>query len=117
MPRYFFYDESGFIHQDFSCDDPRLVAKQKAIQSLSVIETNKTGDMSKYFVDVNLSKETEREDYTLDALPIPCVATIEGVAYDITEQDSFEFEDPGIYVIEIDAGSRYLKKEFIVHVD
>ena len=117
MPRYFFYDESGFIHQDFYCDAPGLAAKQKAAQSLSFIETNKTGDMNKYFVDASLSKENEREDYTLDALPIPCVATIEGIVYEITEQKSFEFEDPGTYVIEIDAGSRYLKKEFTVYAD
>ncbi|MCT7656177.1 hypothetical protein MBH78_19185 [Oceanimonas sp. NS1] len=51
-------------------------------------------------------------DYPLNALPLPCTVTIEGVAYPCTEQPTFEFAAPGNYLIQVDAGPRYLKKEF-----
>ncbi|GAA3704449.1 hypothetical protein GCM10022421_09070 [Oceanisphaera sediminis] len=53
-----------------------------------------------------------KADYTLEALPIPCTVTIEGVEYHCTEQPEFEFDAPGTYVILVDAGPRYLRKEF-----
>lgn len=63
---------------------------------------------------------SEKQDYTLDALPTPCVAVIEGVEYQITAQPTFEFEPGAVavdYVISIDAGVQYFKKEFTIHVD
>ncbi|MGY8872231.1 MAG: hypothetical protein ACKVJE_17480 [Pseudomonadales bacterium] len=59
-------------------------------------------------------------DYTLEALPLPCTATIEGVEYLLTQQESFTFTPLDVemaYVITIDAGVEYLKKEFTVNVD
>lgn len=53
-------------------------------------------------------------DYPLEALPLPCTITIEGVDYHCTEQPVFEFDAPGSYTIEVDAGPRYLKKEFTI---
>lgn len=53
-----------------------------------------------------------KEDYSLDALPLPCAVTIEGVEYPCTEQPTFEFDAPGRYLIRVDAGPRYLIKEF-----
>lgn len=51
-------------------------------------------------------------DYQLDALPLPCTVRIEGVEYECRSQPMFEFDVPGEYQIEVDAGPRFLRKEF-----
>lgn len=64
---------------------------------------------------VNLDAEptiTPKGDYTLEALPLPCTVTIEGVEYQVTEQPTFQFNYPGTYKISVDAGVRYLRREF-----
>jgi hypothetical protein len=66
---------------------------------------------------VNLDGEPKimpKEDYTLEALPLPCTVTIEEVEYLCTEQPTFEFNYPGTYTVSVDAGPRYLVKEFQV---
>ena len=58
-------------------------------------------------------------DYTLEALPLPCLLTIEGVEYEVTEQPVYEWPvlpEPMEYVVLVDAGVQYLKKEFVVYV-
>lgn len=64
---------------------------------------------------VNLDADpviTPKGDYTLESLPLPCTVTIEGVEYAVTEQPTFSFNYPGTYIISVDAGVRYLQKEF-----
>lgn len=56
----------------------------------------------------------EKADYTLEALPLSCTVTIEGVTYEVTEQPVFEFDLPGTYTIQVDAGPRFLQKEFTI---
>lgn len=51
-------------------------------------------------------------DYTLEALPLPCTVTIEGIDYPVTEQPTFEFNAEGVYTITVDAGYKYPVKEF-----
>lgn len=52
------------------------------------------------------------QDYSLAKLPLPCTVRIEGVEYKCTTQPVFEFDVPGEYQIKVDAGPRFLKKEF-----
>lgn len=54
----------------------------------------------------------QKGDYVIDALPLPCVVTIEGETYPCTEQPEFSFNYPGTYDIEVYAGVRYLQKTF-----
>lgn len=74
------------------------------------------------FVDVTTIPHSKHRkmDYTIEALPIPCTATIEGIEYQITEQPTFEFPALPVamsYTVSIDAGVQYLKKEFVINVD
>ena len=72
-------------------------------------------DESAVWVDINSVPAViaQRQTYTLDALPLPCVLKIDGERYDITEQPSLSFEWPGTYVINvIPASPAYLEMEF-----
>ena len=69
-------------------------------------------DDSVYYVNVSTKEILPKQDYTLKNLPLPCTITIEGISYEVTEQPTFEFDVAGEYVIEVDAGVEYLKKEF-----
>jgi hypothetical protein len=65
-----------------------------------------------HYVDLYTLTVLEKQDFTLESLPLPCTVTIEGVEYPVTEQPTFEFSAPGIYLVQVDAGPAYLKKEF-----
>ena len=67
-----------------------------------------------HYVDIDTESILIKQDYELDTLPIPCIITIEGVQYEAYEQPFFEFDAPGIYEINVDAGVKYLKKDFKV---
>jgi hypothetical protein len=67
-----------------------------------------------YWINTSTSLPELRTDYTIDTLPIPCTAYIEDIEYSITSSPTFEFDAPGDYEIEIDAGPSYLRKVFIV---
>tara|TARA_R110001583_G_scaffold34551_1_gene115853 strand:- start:5056 stop:5403 length:348 start_codon:yes stop_codon:yes gene_type:complete len=69
------------------------------------------GDETHYF-NTELAAIRTKGDYTIDALPLPCTVTIEGVEYAVTEQPTLTFNYPGTYVVKIDAGVRFLEKEF-----
>ncbi|MAY42272.1 hypothetical protein [Neptuniibacter sp. UBA847] len=73
-----------------------------------------TYDDELYWINPSNSTAELKEDYTIDALPIPCTARIEDIEYSITSQPTFEFDSPGDYEIEIDAGPAYLRKVFNV---
>lgn len=99
---------SGAIRRILSCSPDHLLVNlsngEEAVR-VSDLVTDAT-----HWVDQGTLKE--RQDYTLTTLPLPCTITIEGVAYEVTEQPTFEFDLPGTYIIEVDAGPKYLKKEF-----
>lgn len=65
-----------------------------------------------YYVEVADKSLKKREDYELTSLPLPCTIRIEGQEYPCTEQPVFKFDAPGKYIICVDPGPRYLKKEF-----
>lgn len=70
-------------------------------------------DIGGYYVAHELGTLVPKADYTLGTLPLPCTLTIEGVRYEnVTTQPTFEFDAPGAYIIQVDAGPQYLKKEF-----
>lgn len=78
----------------------------------------KFGLADTHYVDISTPGHPLREkddDYTLEALPLPCVLTIEDIEYSIAEQpDGFGFDAPGRYEIECDPGVKYVKKTFYV---
>lgn len=53
-----------------------------------------------------------KQHFTVDAIPIPAVAIIEGVRYELTEQPTFEFSEPGQYIVKVDAGPAFYIEEF-----
>lgn len=65
-----------------------------------------------YYVDLVTLKAVKQVSFELGALPLPCTVTIEGVSYECDAQPEFEFDVPGVYLIEVDAGPKYLRKEF-----
>ena len=101
---YIIYDNKGniirFTSSDYLSEDEYL------------IEYGEILDDSAYYVNTITQEVSSKQDYTLENLPLPCTITIEGVSYEVTEQPTFEFDVAGEYIIEVDAGVEYLKKEF-----
>lgn len=120
MSDFAVFDSSGEIILMIRNADTALAAKQPLAIAHDFIEVASDVDDLTHFVDVVNRVSVQKGDYTLEALPTPCVATIEGVEYQITEQPIFEFAPGPVavdYTISIDAGIQYLKKEFVIHVD
>lgn len=67
-----------------------------------------------HYVELTHHSIKPKQDYTLEALPLPCTVEIEGVRYPVEGQPDFEFDAPGRYEIEVDAGPAYLRKTFYV---
>lgn len=56
-----------------------------------------------------------KQHFTIDAIPLPATAEIEGVQYPITENPViFGFDTPGTYTVRVDAGPAYYVEEFTV---
>ncbi|MBM7454454.1 hypothetical protein HNR62_000283 [Oceanisphaera litoralis] len=95
-----------------------MVALQCADDSESVLQgeafdiTDRVDELR--YVNLDTLELEIRQDYELDALPLPCTVTIEGVDYRCDEQPEIEFDVPGRYTVMVDAGPRYLKKEFVI---
>lgn len=66
------------------------------------------------YVDLATLTVQPCQDYRLEALPLPCTLTIEGVQYPCDQQPEISFERPGSYQIAVDAGPAWLKKTFTV---
>lgn len=71
-------------------------------------------EMSNYYVVHETGTLHKKADYTLDSLPLPCTITIEGEVYEVNKQPTFDFDAPGTYTIEVDAGPKFLRKEFTI---
>lgn len=102
---YINYDDVGNIIRQVSVDDSYF-------NNTLYVEGNTFLDDLVLYVDINSKNILPKQDYTLENLPLPCTITIEGVSYEVTEQPTFEFDVAGEYIIEVDAGVEYLKKEF-----
>ena len=97
---------SGEILRGIICPD----IQEQLQEGEGFIETDTIVDDRLFYI--NSGSILPKQDYELDCLPLPCTITIEGVSYHITEQPTFEFDVEGEYIIEVDAGVEYLKKEF-----
>lgn len=111
MKKFLFYDAvTGVCVGDCTCAGlGELPAGWAAIES--------SADWAVSYVNLTDMSIHPRQDYTLDALPLPCELTVEGQSYQVTEQPVFNFPLPGEYRIYVNAGVQYLEKEFIYHVD
>lgn len=58
---------------------------------------------------------TSKQHFTIENIPIPAVAIIEGEEYPINELPVvFEFDTPGYYTVVVDAGEAYHVEEFTI---
>lgn len=56
-----------------------------------------------------------KQHFTIDAIPLPATAEIEGEQYPITANPAvFTFDTPGTYTVQIDAGPAYYIEEFTI---
>ena len=55
-----------------------------------------------------------KQHFTLDAIPLPATAIIEDEQYELTDQPTFEFSEPGEYEVTINAGPAYYVETFTV---
>jgi hypothetical protein len=101
---------SGQILRLVSC--PPSMLELNVPVDHSVVPVDPIGSDEAHWVDHVTGTIHTKEDYPLEQLPLPCTVTIEGTEYPCAEQPVFEFDAPGEYVIEVDAGPRFLKKEF-----
>lgn len=69
------------------------------------------------YVELIHTRITPKGDYTVEDIPVPCNITIEGVEYSCSTTPVISFAEPGEYVVQVDAGHAYLKKEFVLNVD
>lgn len=106
------YDLAGNIRYTGTLRDiniPHLALKEGE----SVIRAK--GDYGINYVDLSGEPEIKlRADYEWDSLPMPCTITIEDSTYELTEQPTLIFDEPGTYDVTVVAGAKYLKKTFQV---
>jgi len=107
--------EQGAIYEFGFClqsDWPHIEhsAREAGLQALQV--DSEPGLNS--YVDLATLTVQPCQDYRLEALPLPCTLTIEGVQYPCDQQPEISFERPGSYQIAVDAGPAWLKKTFTV---
>lgn len=108
---YLIYNKTtGVVIRQLYCDESSIHGQLSVSEDYLVLDALEGSENDYYVQDKLLVK---KQDYTLDNLPLPCTITIEGVPYEITEQPTFEFDVAGEYLIEVDAGVKYLKKEFV----
>ena len=106
---YIIYDNMGNIVKQYMGDS---VESESNGYSWIHISGDDFIQDSLFYVNIQEKEIIARQDYTLENLPLPCTITIEGISYEVTEQPTFEFDVVGEYIIEVDAGVEYLKKEF-----
>lgn len=106
---YVIYEEAtGRVHSQMVCP-PSMIDLQIRPGQAWIEGSLSSGNA---YVDVANQVIKPQADYSLAKLPLPCTVRIEGVEYKCTTQPIFEFDVPGEYRIEVDAGPRFLKKEF-----
>jgi len=97
---------TGEIRQCVECQpDQMLVAEGE-----DFIEGIANG--ATQYVDVKTRTLRPKRRFSLGQLPVPCTVIIEGQRYHCTTQPEFEFDVPGTYLIEVDAGPHYIREAF-----
>lgn len=111
MKQWLFYDAvTGAGVGDCTCNElGELPSGWAAIES--------SADWAVSYVNLADMSIHPRQDYTLDALPLPCEIMVEGQSYQVNEQPVFNFPRAGEYRIYVSAGPQYLEKEFVYHAD
>lgn len=108
MSTYQVYDTTtGAIHYTLQCAYNHLDANTPEGMSYVI---GSGSDVTHYVTPEGFLRE--RGNYSLEALPLPCVVTIDGTVYQCDTQPTFLFDVADTYLIEVDAGIKYLKKEF-----
>lgn len=102
---YVFFKPDGQVVCQASTDAP-------ADCSMGLQWVEGGGDCDEIYVDLVTMKCVDKGDYTLEILPMPCTLTIDGVDYYCETQPTLHFDFADTYVIHVDAGLRYKKKEF-----
>ncbi|MFV1943501.1 hypothetical protein VPH49_22055 [Pseudomonas luteola] len=69
-------------------------------------------DDATQYIDLESLRPLSRQDYPLEALPLPCTVTIQGVDYYCETQPTFTFDAPGTYEIWVRPAAQYLSKVF-----
>lgn len=99
----------------FAANSEELAKQASESRGTGVIEidTQPDGLFKDYYV---LSGSLElKQHFTIDAIPLPATAEIEGEQYAVTENPAvFEFDTPGTYTVRVDAGPAYYVEEFTV---
>lgn len=116
MNNFAIYDRvTGEIFSIIGAPDKTHVEIQlEVISGAGYIEVDTDVQNDTHYVITETDEIALKGDYQLSGLPVPCAITIEGAEYHCTEQPEFEFDAPGTYIITVDAGPRYLKKEFVI---
>lgn len=110
MIRAHIYDVvSGEILRTFEGPSDQLSLQLKAGESYLIASQ---GADNTHYIDTVTATIKVKGDYLLDALPMPCVLTIEGQEYPCTDQPTLNLSPAGTYEISVDAGPKYLKKTF-----
>jgi hypothetical protein len=106
------YNADGYILREYNGPETHVDIQ---VGKGELLLKHVSGNSSTDYVDLDSLVIKPKKDYDIDALPLPCNISIEGEIYHCTEQPEFEFDAPGMYTIEVDAGPQYLRKTF--HVD
>lgn len=108
VPTYLIYDvAAGMPSRSLRCLPEHLEPNVQPGEA--AIESTWVPDGTRY---VEAGALRQCQDYSLAKLPLPCMVRIEGVEYKCTTQPVFEFDVPGTYQIEVDAGPQFKKKVF-----
>lgn len=108
---YVIYDKyTGEIIKEVTCPQEQLADQLQEGEAVSV--SNGLANSDIHYIDIENGTLLPKADYELSALPLPCIITIEGTTYEVTSQPTFEFDAPGVYTVQVDAGPHFLKKEF-----
>lgn len=115
MKHYCFHDEHGRIYQYGRCPESALAVQSFGEYTLKVLPNNFVVPSSdEHYINPE-GQHRACEDYSLDALPLPCEIVIEGVEYSVTEQPEFEFDAPGEYRVLVKPRNGQFKvKEFSI---
>lgn len=109
MASYVVYETTtGRIAKAVTCPESMIGAQVGEGQSY-VEGVAPSGD---FYVGLTDGLIKPLRDYSLSALPVPCMVTIEGAKYRCTSQPVFSFDMPGVYSIDVDPGPPYKRKVF-----
>jgi hypothetical protein len=112
MKNYCLYTLTGKIIQYGTCPAKDLALQVMVPDRLKALPNTFLEPSEQHYIDENAA-HVVCDDYDLSTLPIPCLITIEGVEYSITEPPVFSFDAPGIYDLYVVPGNARYKDKVI----